>query len=37
MKYLQVTTLLPRIHDPFWLSHIYVYLFDLCPSLCPSC
>jgi len=27
---------LPRFHVPFWLSHILVYLFYLCPSFCPS-
>jgi len=24
---------LPRCHVPFWLSHILVYVFYLCPSL----
>jgi len=28
--------LLPRFLVPFRLRHIFVYLFYLCPSLCPS-
>jgi len=27
---------LPHFHVFFWLSHIYIYLFYLCPSFCPS-
>jgi len=27
---------LPCFHASFWLSQILVYLFYLCPSLCPS-
>jgi len=27
---------LPRFYVLFWLSHILVYIFYLCPSFCPS-
>jgi len=27
---------LSRFHVPFWLSHILVNIFYLCPTFCPS-
>jgi len=29
-------TLLSRFHVSFWQSHIFVYLFYLCPSFCQA-